>query len=201
MNKTTILMILVTLTAASIGWYFGKNHKAEEIPEVNDEIVAVINQQVITKSSFIEDMKLRGGRKPGQYHDLKQRQILLDYLISQEVLFSNAEQKGITKDPVVMRLFKKAVIDRYLELELNPKLANTKVDTSEVKAYFNNNKQSYDKPSRRRAAILFIGISEKDDSTKRSLKREFLQEALNKVSDLPDEVLHFGELAKMYSDD
>jgi len=196
-----ILTASAVVLAGGIGWYIGQNSHKPADYKINDNVMAIINNQIISKQTFLEQMKLRGGLRPGQYQDLKQKETLLDFLISQEVMFSQAKEKGILEDSVVQGLFKKVVIDRFLELELKPKLASAKVTKFEINKYFNENKQSYSKPARRRAAIIYININKKDNDEIVKEKRLLIQEALSKVADLPEGTLHFGELAKTYSND
>jgi parvulin-like peptidyl-prolyl isomerase len=203
MNKSWAALVMVPslCIAGGIGWYVGKNHQSAPIEINNEQVLAVINGEIISKNDFLQQMKLHGGLKPGQFQDLTQRQQLLKYLINQEAMFSNAKEKGITDDPVVTKLFKKAVIDRYLELELNPRLEKVRVTSSEVRKYFENNKTSYDKPARRRGAMIFVEFNKKDTEENKIEKRQKINEALEKVLELDSKTLHFGEIAKAYSDD
>lgn len=196
------LLTIGFIVAGTVGYFMGKNSQ-QQIAEVtlDENTVAIINNQAISKDRFLTEMKLSGGLKAGQFHNLEQKKSLLDYLVSQEIMFSNAQKLGITDDEVVNRLFKKTVIDRYLELEMVPQLNEVKVSKSEVKLYFDKNKKSYDKPARRRGAIVFVEKFKNDTEEMRLKKKNKIEEALLKVSELDKKTLHFSEIAKTYSDD
>ena len=196
----TIWLISVSLAAAG-GWYFGQQQKATPQVETTGEVLAVVNDRIIAKDWFMEQMKLRGGLKSGQYHSVEQRQALLDFLINQEVVFAAAQSEGIDEDPAVDRLYKKAVIDRFLEQQLNPKLEAIKVSNAELQNYFDQHQEKYSRPARRRAAIIHVAVSSQADEAVRQQKRERIEEALQQVAQLDANTMHFGELAKTYSDD
>ncbi len=199
MNK--ILITTALLITGLIGWYIGQREQTAVSPKIDANTVAVVNNHAISKKVFVEQMKSHGGLKAGQYHELEQRKSLLTFLINQEVMFKQALDKGIADDPALKSLYKKAVIDRYLELELKPLLAKAKVSPLDVQKYFENNKKTYEKPARRRAAIIFVQTSIKDSAETLAAKKEKIEEAYAKISDIDMNIKHFGQLAKAYSDD
>ncbi|WP_395375281.1 peptidylprolyl isomerase [Marinicella sp. W31] len=199
-TRLIIWFISVSLAAAG-GWYFGQQQKASPQVEATGEVLAVVNDRSIDKDWFVEQMKLRGGLKSGQYHTVEQRQALLDFLINQEVVFAAAQAQGIDEDPAVDRLYKKAVIDRFLEQQLNPKLEAIKVSNAELQNYFDRHQEKYSRPARRRAAIIHVAVSTKADDAMRQQKRARIEEAIQHMDQLEADVMHFGELAKTYSDD
>ena len=202
MNTSRYMIWFLSLAlAAAGGWYFGKQQNTEPQVEATGEVLAVVNDRVIAKDWFVEQMKLRGGLRSGQYHSLEQRQALLDFLINQEVVFAAAQAQGIDEDPAVDRLFKKAVVDRFLEQQLNPKLEAVSVSNTELQNYFDQHEDKYSRPARRRAAIIHVAVSPKADAATRQQRKERIEEALAQVEQLEDNVTHFGEIAKNYSDD
>ena len=199
MNK--LLIALGFFVSGFIGWTIGQREQPQIDASMTDNTIAIINNKAISKETFIDKMKLHGGLKAGQFHKLEQRESLLTFLINQEVMYSKAVEKGITKDEAVMTLFKKAVIDRYLELELNPLLSKAKVSNFDVQKYFENNKESYARPARRRGAIIFVKKSIKDSPETLGKKKEKINEAYTKIAEIDEKTLHFGNLSKNYSDD
>ena len=110
------------LLAGAGGWYLGTQHKPTEAEPVG-EVLATINGVSYGKDWFIEQMKLRGGNRPGQYQDTEQKQALLEFLISQEVLYMQAKAQGLDLEPTIDRMMKKGVVDKFLEDNLNQKVA------------------------------------------------------------------------------
>lgn len=199
MNK--LLIAMGFLASGFVGWSFGNNGPSEAKVQMNDSTLAIVNNKAISKDEFIKKMKQHGGLRSGQFHKLEQRESLLTFLVNQEVMYTQALEKNIEKDPAVMALYKKAVIDLYLERELEPLLGKIKISNLDVEKYFEKNKKTYDKPARRRGAIIFVENSIKDSAETKLEHKQKIQEALDKVEELDGKTMHFGELAKQYSDD
>ncbi len=192
---------LVSLAAAGYaGWYAGTNHQPA-IEQPDGEVLATINGVGYGKDWFIEQMQLRGGSKPGQYQDTKQKQALLEYLINQEVLYMQAKAQGLDQEPAIDRLYKKAIVDKYLEDNLNKKITAARVTEDEVRKHFEANQYVYNKPARRRAAMIYIEKKQSDTAEQLAAKTQKMQEVVDKVAGLDTETMHFGELAKVYSND
>ena len=104
-------------------------------------------------------------------------------------------------NPAVERLYKKAVIDKFLTDNLNKKLKQIKVGDSEVESYFNQNPTVYNKPARRRAAIIAAEFTESADEAAKAEKLQQIEAAITAVNEMDVDTTHFGELAKIYSDD
>ncbi|MGJ8663585.1 MAG: peptidylprolyl isomerase [Marinicella sp.] len=188
------------LLAGATGWYLAEN-KPNKSHEPDQDYLATVNGKGLEKDWFIEQMKLRGGLKPGQFQTVEQKKALLDVLVNEEVVYQKALAEGIDQDPTVSRLYKKTVIDKYITNTLNKKIDQVKVGNSEVESYYNQNQSIYDKPARRRAAIIVAEINQSDDDQTKDEKYQRVEKALAAIEELDDKVHHFGELAKVYSDD
>jgi parvulin-like peptidyl-prolyl isomerase len=190
------------LLAGTAGWYlsaFQSQLKSE--PDSAEDYIATVNGQGIDLDWFVDQMKLRGGYKPGQFQTTEQKKALLDYLITEEIIFQQALEQGVADDPAIGQLYKKAVIDKFLTDNLNKKLGQLKVGDSEIEAYFNQNQTAYNKPARRRAAIILAEVSESDDEAQKAEKYQQIEKAKTAVNEMATDTTHFGELAKVYSDD
>jgi parvulin-like peptidyl-prolyl isomerase len=146
-------------------------------------------------------MTLRGGNRPGQYHDVKQRKFLLDFMVNQKLMMNDAEKKGINENDAVQRLYRKATIDKYLDEVLESKIDGVKVSESEIKQHFDENFSVYEKPARKRAAVIFKAINAETTAAEKEALKQSLLELKSAVSELADTTLHFGDLALKHSDD
>jgi parvulin-like peptidyl-prolyl isomerase len=201
MKKQTLLIISLMVISAMGGWYMAGIQWQSKQPELNGRVLAVVNDSVITEDDFITQMKLRGGHTAGQYQDIKQKQVLLSFLINQKLLIKKAQELGIDQDPLVQKIYHQTVVDKFLEADLNKKLADMTVTTAEAKNYFDQHKNSYKRPARRRGAMIFKEISsDMSDEDKQTLKDELLQ-VKQEATNLPSHQTHFGELARIHSDD
>lgn len=196
----TLLYVTGLILAGMLGWYLSANHSNTDI-QLNEEYVATVNGQGLAKDWFVEQMKVRGGEKPGNYQTMAQKKALLDFLIREEILYQQALEKGIGDDPAVAHLFKKAVIDKFTTDFLNAELAKVKVGDSEAESHFENNQSAYNKPARRRAAIIVAEFTDSDDEASKLKKLKRIETAKSAVAEMELVSTHFGELAKVYSDD
>jgi len=196
----TMGVLTAMLIGGVLGWYAAK-HQSPPEELADQDYIATVNGKGIDKDWFIEQMKMRGGYKPGQFQSTEQKEALLDFLINEEIMFQQAVAQGVHQDAAVSQLYKKAVIDKFITDGLNQKLQSVKVGNSEVEAHFYNNQTAYNKPARRRAAIIMTEVTDADDENSRNEIRQRVEQALQAVNDLPSDTTHFGELAKVYSDD
>lgn len=201
MKKQIVVTVILMLLSAYVGWYLAGKTWSHNSPQLNDEILAVINDEIISRDDFLEQMKLRGGQYAGQYHSVEQRKVLLDFLVNQQLMLAAAKSLGVDQEAIVQKVYRQAVIDKYLDQALNQKLAEIKVSSKEIEAYFEANRNSYNRPARRRAAIIYkklptdISVNDKADliANMGSIKQQALE--------AEEHITHFGQLALQHSDD
>ena len=196
----TMTYVIGLLLAAAGGWYLGTQHQPAPA-EPSGEVLATINGVSYGKDWFIEHMKLRGGNRPGQYQDTQQKQALLEFLLNQEVLYLQAKAQGLDQTPAIDRLLKQAVVDKFLEDNLNQKVAAARVTDAEVRAHFEANQYVYNKPARRRGAMIMMERKTADSDEAWAQKKATMATVLEQVAGLDENTLHFGELAKAHSED
>ncbi|MFC3195557.1 peptidylprolyl isomerase [Marinicella sediminis] len=199
MNKW--LIVILMLGSGWVGWYLATHWPESEQQDVTADVLAVVGDSVITRDDFIRQMSHRGGNRPGQYHELKQKKFLLDFMINQQVMFDDAVAKGFHEDESVQKIYRKATVDKYLEEELNKKLQALVVTDREIKQHFNNNKTVYEKPARKRAAIIAKIIPADVTAEEKQQIKDELEAIRNQVNELDGKTKHFGELALTHSDD
>jgi len=196
-----ILIVSGLIISGLTGWYFGKNHIKTNPVKLGDNVLAIVNGQSVSKSEFIAAMEKRGGLNKGQYQDINQRKQLLDLIVNQKIVLSKALDEGYAKNPVVQELYSKTVRDRYTKDKLHPQLLKVKVSKSEIMSHYENKKKSYSRPERRRGAIIFVEKYSSDDTELLTKKKNKISQALEEAKAQDENIKHFGELAKKYSDD
>ncbi len=199
MNKIAVVVLM--LISGTVGWFLAKHLPLESKPSLNSDVLAIIDGDVITKDEFIQQMTLRGGNRPGQYHEVKQRKFLLDFMINQKLMMHDAEDKGINKDDTVQRLYRKATIDKYLDEVLESKIDAVKVSESEIKQHFDKNFSVYEKPARKRAAIIYKATNADTSVEDKAALKQSLLEVKSSMTEFDADTYHFGDLALKHSDD
>ncbi len=199
MNKFVVVILM--LISGACGWYLAKNLPLQTAPSLSSDVLAIVGDEVITKDEFIQEMTQRGGNRAGQYHEVKQRQFLLDFMINQKLMMNDAKAKGINQNDTVQKLYRKATIDKYLEEVLENKLASIRVSESEIKRHFDENFSIYEKPARKRAAIIFKATHSKTTEEEKGVLKQSLLAVKASVNELAEKTHHFGDLALKHSDD
>ncbi len=165
-----VLAAGLTLNAATVATLNGKNISDTEI---NEAFAPVLRGQ---------DFK----NLPEQ-----QKKALINEYIAQQLFLEDARKQDLEKDPLYKQELEK-VKDAVLLKVYQEKLFNTiKVDSSKVKAYYDQNKNDFVKPARVKARHILVE-SEKE-----------AKELISQLSSLKGKALEdkFSELAKQKSID
>ncbi|MDX1570482.1 MAG: peptidyl-prolyl cis-trans isomerase, partial [Xanthomonadales bacterium] len=132
---------------------------------------------------------------PGQFRTEEQRRELLDAIITEERLLQAALEQGMDEDPEVRRAYRRMLANRLRDQLLDERLEAVEVTDEEVRSYYEANAQRYERPERRRAAIIFASRQRDKNET---LGR--LETVRKKAAEL-DDITHFGHLALENSED
>jgi parvulin-like peptidyl-prolyl isomerase len=165
------------------------------------QIVASVNRDDITVADFREEMALRGGDLPGQYQTEVQRRELLDEMIRQRALVEAARARGHDADPAVVAVFERAMVAAMLQNGLDRRLSQIVVTDEEVARHYAEHADSYSRPGRYRAAIVFFEVSANASDERRADLRRLAERAMAETEALGAEITHFGSVARKYSDD
>lgn len=126
--------------------------KQDNVPNI--EVLATIDDVKITKADYLR----RNQRQMGKFDEQKVHQLLND-MIRDEALMTRAEAVGLTKDPVILDAFRKIVVGKLLERELQPLLDNVSPSEAEIEAYVAVHPNEFRKPERRRGAWIFKAVN------------------------------------------
>lgn len=197
-NKLSYLV--VALLALTVGWYSARWSDYPDNPAGSPEtVLAAVGNTTIDLDQFRSAMHRYGGLRPGQYQTLEQKRELLDLLIKQSVLVSAALRDGLDHDPEVSHVWNKLLADRYLELNLKPRLEKIRISDAQVQAYYDENQRKYIRPARRRAALILRDIGTSADAEKWLEEKQQMAAVRADVDALDPGMFHFGSLATQYS--
>jgi len=199
MNVARLLLIL--LLGAVLGFVAGQRWTVEETPAPPDEWLARVGGEYIIRDEFIDEMERRGGLRPGQYQDTGQRRSLLNEMIVRKSLVAAAREEGFDERPEVARALDSILINRYQQSELQPLRESVEVEPEEIEAYFNARSDEYAVPARKRIAMIQIAVSPDAADEARSRARTRAEQAANAIEELDEATLHFGAVAREFSDD
>lgn len=169
-----------------------------QVPEV---VLARVGDDSISVEEFRREMARRGGRVPGQFSTVEQRQALLDEMIEQRAALQQARKEGLDRDPEYRSTIDRMLTAQYLRAHLEPQLEKVEVTAGEVAAFYEAHRDEFLTPERLRAAWIFLAVSAKADAASVEKARQRLVAAREEAARLPAETQNFGELAKRYSED
>lgn len=197
--KQLLIAIVLFGAGLALGWWLGSTDPAVESPP--DNWVARIDGTYIGEEEFIDEMRRRGGTRPGQYHDLDQKQSLVESLLYRKATARAAEDEGIHRDPEIRRSLERILVNHYLSEHLRPRQEQIEISDEEVAEVYDNRADEYAVPARRRVAMIHIAVPETTDDAYRADARERAGEALEAARNLDEDIAHFGHVAREYSED
>lgn len=193
------LVIVMTVFPTAIA----SEAEAGPVPTANtdDAILATVGEEKITVGEFRQLMATSSAGLPGQFITVEQRRALLDEVIRHRALVARARAEGYDTDPEVIAVLERAMVTRFQQEELDLQLEVLTISDEEVSAHYNENMERYARPARSKAAIVFIKIPLMASEQQRVDLEEKAERALAEARALPPETLHFGPVARKYSDD
>jgi peptidyl-prolyl cis-trans isomerase C len=118
--------------------------------------LAKIDDVTITLGELQERINRQSPYIRARYTSLEQKKEFLDSLIRFEVLAKAAAQRGLDKDPEVVRTMKQVMIQKLMRDEFDAKITADSVAEAEMKAYYDANLAEYVKPEEVRASAIII---------------------------------------------
>ena len=194
-------LVLGVLIGAVIGWVGASLWPDRSRAAAPSAWLARVGDSYITEAMFVDEMRRRGGRTPGQYQDMVQKRALLDDMVMKRALVVAAENEKLPDDPEVRRLLDQIVGNQYLQRTLRKAQEKLTVTDAEVRAHYDAHAADYLVPARRRVAMVQILVPA--DATEEVWKNasERAEEALQKARKLGPSVPNFGVVAREYSQD
>lgn len=200
--KTAALALLGMFAAGgACGWLGARMVHAPAGQAAPAQWVARIGDQYISVDAFVDEMKRRGGDRPGQFQDMEQKRRLLDDLVYRAALVAAAERTGLTVQPDVRLAVDQVISNRYVQSTLRDAQREVSVTDDEVAKYYAEHATDYTVPARKRAAMLKISVAANAGDAAWVDATQRMQAARTKAAGLDARVPHFGPLAIEVSDD
>lgn len=202
-NSTTITLataLVALLVGGGLGWSVAQRGHSEGTP-TPESWVARINDHYISDDAFIDEMRRRGGERPGQFQDMEQKRQLLDDMVYRAALVEAAEQAGLTGQPDLQRTVDNIIASHYLQDTLRQAQRKVQVSDEDVEAYYSTHADDYVVPARKRVAMLKVSVASDAGEPAWKEAEARLADARSKAQTLETTVPHFGNLSREYSDD
>jgi peptidyl-prolyl cis-trans isomerase C len=163
--------------------------------------LAKVGDRYITEAMFIDEMHRRGGNMPGQYQDMVQKRALLDDMVLRAALVNAAVEAKMADDPDVRHMLDQILANQYLQRTLRNEQQKIVVSEAQVRAHYDAHAADYTVPARRRVAMvqILVPAMASEEIWKNAIERG--EEVLAKARKLDGNTLHFGAVAREYSQD
>ncbi len=202
-STTTVVAAVVGafVIGGAVGWGAARMGQGGSDAQAPSRWVARIDDAYISETAFIDEMRRRGGERPGQFQELEQKRQLLDDLVYRAALVKAAERTGMTDQPELRRAIDQIVSNRYLQDTLRQVQRELSVSNEDVRKYYEAHADEYAVPARKRVAMLKISVAADagEPAWKQAIER--MGQAREKAAALDAGVPHFGALAREISDD
>ena len=215
--------VLILLCFA--GYSLAEGETPAKAAEVNGKVISYDDFQRRFELVLQQQLKGRPGKVPEDVTQ-KLRPLVLNEMISEELLFQESEKKGIKVPPEVVekelndhkqsfkdpgqyeetlkrmqiteeRLKKQIVYYKAIGGLVNQEIVvKIKVTDEDAKAYFDKNTEKFRRPERVRAQHILIKADNQSDKEKKADARKRLEDIKKRLLSGED----FGELAKTYSE-
>lgn len=198
--KQGLLLVLALLVGLAAGWLLPRAAPPPPDP-VPEDWVARVGDSYIDAELFRDEMRRRGGERPGTFQDGDSRRALLDAMLYRQVLAESARRDGLHQTPELRRAIDQVLADRYLDLTLRQRQEAITVSEDELRAYWREHADDYSLPPRRRIALVQVSVPEEAPDAAWEQAEARVRQALERVRQLELSVPHFGDVAVEFSDD
>lgn len=163
--------------------------KKPEEQKPGQEVLAEIGDVKITVQEFQDTINSYTPYLRSKYNTPEMKKKKLEEMVRFELLAMEAKKKGYDKDPMVQRALRQSLIRELLQVEVEDKIKLEDISEEEMKKYYEEHPEKYNKPAQRRVAHILV----KDKKLAEKVLAEALQDEMN--------AMKFRDLVIKYSDD
>lgn len=194
---STILILLPF--NACCQYPFAKSQDKHLQTESDKQIVSQIGDETISTADLKSYLSYRPlpQRLPITEEVVKKR---LDEMIVGEILYQEALQLNIHRDPKIRRSIQQILSQKLLEKRIDKQVWARPIEKKELQAYYDEHKYEFDHPEQVRLADIFIEVPPNATLEQRAEKKNKAESALAEALKLRDKRFGFGKLIRTYSD-
>jgi peptidyl-prolyl cis-trans isomerase C len=124
-------------------------------PEDLAEVLAKVDDVTITVGEFQERINQQSPYVRARYTSMERKKEFLDNLVRFEVLAKEAERRGLSKDPEVVRTMKQVMIQKLLKEQFDKQRIEDITD-EECKKFYDAHPEQYNKPEEVRVSSILV---------------------------------------------
>ncbi len=169
--------------------------------EGKGDVLAEINGYKIYMDEFTERMEKQSPYIRARYNTLEKKKEFLDNMIRFELIVQQAQKQGYDKDPEVLRSAKQVMTQKLMRDELENKVKREDITDEELKKYYQEHQDQYNKPAMRRASHILIKVGEDATDKERKAALKKAKKLVKEAKAAKKDPNAFRKLAKKNSDD
>jgi len=152
--------VLFTLATLCLGAVFhaackdSKSHASNKGGD-GEETLAKVDDVIISVGDFSERINKQSPYVRARYTSLERKKEFLDNLVRFEVLAKEAEKRGLSKDPEVVRTMKQVMIQKLLSAEFD-KMKVDDIPDADCKTYYDAHPEEFNKPEEVRVSSILV---------------------------------------------
>ena len=162
-------------------------------------VVAKVGNRAIK----VEDFKYYLSQRPvsNRYQPTREDiQKRLEGLILEEVLYREALRLGLDKDPDVYGRIRQMLTQKLIDEQINQKEWKREVTQEELRAYYDQHLNEFNRPAQVRVADIFIAAPPDASKEERENLRQKAEKVLAEARVAKGQRMGFGSLVREYSD-
>lgn len=167
----------------------------------DDQVLAVIDDTAITVGDFKQRMNRQSPYIRARYNTPQKKKEFLDNMIRFELQAKAAADRGLDKNPDVIRTMKQVMIQKLTKEIFESKLKPEDITEAEIEQYYQDHERDYNKPEMVRASHIFFKVADVNDAAAVAAARRRARDALRELKGRKELASAFSELAKKYSED
>ncbi|TCO74531.1 peptidylprolyl isomerase [Marinisporobacter balticus] len=153
---------------------------------MNKQILATVNGSEITKEELELIVKHAPQQQQMQLNTLAGKKYLLNEMITQQILFLDAKEKGLDQDEAYLKELKSVEENLLKQYAVKKLLEDIKVEENEVKEYYEKNNEQFVAGDSAKAKHILIKDEEKAKEVLKELKDgKNFEEAAKEYSECP----------------
>jgi parvulin-like peptidyl-prolyl isomerase len=196
----------IVLPAVLLFVFFGCSGKEGKTPSAQKD-VAEAQGKVVARvgNSMIETDELKAylEDRPVGVHSRDMRTAIdgrLEELITAEVLYQEALRLKLDQKPQIRHSIRQILGQALIEQQVNRARLAKKISEQDVKAFYDEHIDRYQRPDQVRLAHIYIAVPEDATSAQREAKRAHAGKVLQEVLAKKSSRFGFGALIRKYSD-
>ncbi len=154
--KTNLILIMILLAVAFAGC--SKKEKTEDVTEIEEKqetVIAKVGDRSISADDFKEYISSRPMRNSVAPKDVEKQ---LDEMVMTEILYQEALRLKMDQNFRARRSIMQMLNQMLLEEQVNRKVWGREIGDDELKEYYDQHHDEYNRPEQLRLADIFIAV-------------------------------------------